>query len=84
MPTRHVRGPERVDYNWLTPKAEARPAGDKGWGSFAIEPIEGAETMIAVWQHLAERDHSVVPAVEQDVCQRELEHRISGLALADP
>ena len=36
-----------MDYNWLTPKAEARPAGDKGWGSFAIEPIEAGETVAA-------------------------------------
>lgn len=31
--------------NWLTPKAQARPAGDKGWGSFAIERIEAGETV---------------------------------------
>ena len=34
-----------MDMNWLTPKAEARPAGDKGWGSFAIEPIAAGETV---------------------------------------
>ena len=28
-----------MDYNWLSPKAEARPVGAKGWGSFATEPI---------------------------------------------
>jgi SET domain-containing protein len=31
--------------NWLTPKAQARSAGDKGWGSFAIEPISKGETV---------------------------------------
>ena len=36
-----------MDYNWLTPKAQARPAGDKGWGSFAIEPIGTGETVAA-------------------------------------
>jgi len=36
-----------VDYNWLSPKAQARPAGDKGWGSFAVEPIEAGETVAA-------------------------------------
>jgi len=36
-----------VDYNWLNPKAQARPAGDKGWGSFAIEPIAAGETVTA-------------------------------------
>ncbi len=36
-----------MDYNWLTPKAQARPAGGKGWGSFAIEPITRGETVAA-------------------------------------
>jgi len=34
-----------LDYNWLTPKAEARPAGDKGWGSYATERIGAGETV---------------------------------------
>ena len=34
-----------MDYNWLTPKAEARPAGDKGFGSFVVEPIASGETV---------------------------------------
>ncbi len=34
-----------MDYNWLTPKAQARPAGGKGWGSFALEPIAQGETV---------------------------------------
>ena len=33
------------DYNWLTPKAQARPAGEKGWGSFAQEHIIRGETV---------------------------------------
>ena len=36
-----------MDYNWLSPKAEARPAGAKGWGSFALEPILAGETVAA-------------------------------------
>jgi SET domain-containing protein len=36
-----------MDYNWLSPKAEARPAGGKGWGSFALEPIPAGETVAA-------------------------------------
>ena len=36
-----------MDYNWLNPKAEARLAGDKGWGSFALEPISAGETVAA-------------------------------------
>lgn len=36
-----------MDYNWLSPKAQARPAGEKGWGSFAVEPIEAGETVAA-------------------------------------
>lgn len=34
-----------MDYNWLTPKATARPAGDKGWGSYATEPIAAGEAV---------------------------------------
>jgi len=36
-----------MDYNWLNSKAEARPAGHKGWGSFALEPIPAGETVAA-------------------------------------
>ena len=36
-----------MDYNWLSPKAEARPAGGKGWGSFALEPIPAGDTVAA-------------------------------------
>lgn len=36
-----------MDYNWLNPKAEAKPAGEKGWGSFAVEPIPAGETVAA-------------------------------------
>ena len=36
-----------MDYNWLSPKAEARFAGDKGWGSFAVELIPAGETVAA-------------------------------------
>ena len=36
-----------MDYNWLNPKVQARPAGEKGWGSFAAEPIAAGETVAA-------------------------------------
>ncbi len=36
-----------MDFNWLSPKAEARPAEGKGWGSFAVEPIRAGETVAA-------------------------------------
>ena len=36
-----------MDYNWLSPKAQARPAGGKGWGSYAVEPIAAGETVAA-------------------------------------
>ena len=41
-----------MDYNWLSPKAEARPAGEKGWGSYAVEPIEAGETVAAFGGHI--------------------------------
>ncbi len=34
-----------MDYNWLTPKAEAMLLGNKGWGSVATEPINAGETL---------------------------------------
>ncbi len=34
-----------MDYNWLTSKAETRPAGGKGWGSFATTAIAAGETV---------------------------------------
>jgi hypothetical protein len=36
-----------VDYNWLFPGADARPVGEKGWGSFATEPIAAGTTVAA-------------------------------------
>lgn len=36
-----------MDYSWLSPRAQARPAGEKGWGSFATEPIPAGETVAA-------------------------------------
>jgi hypothetical protein len=36
-----------MDYNWLNPKVEARPVGEKGWGSFAVEPVNAGETVAA-------------------------------------
>lgn len=41
-----------MDYNWLSPKAEARPAGERGLGSFAVEPITAGETG-ADWRETA-------------------------------
>ena len=35
----------RLDKNWLTPKAQSRPAGNKGHGSFALERISRGETV---------------------------------------
>ena len=37
----------RVYFNWLTPKAQARNAGGKGMGSYAIEPIAAGESVAA-------------------------------------
>jgi SET domain-containing protein len=45
-----------VDLNWLTPKAEARPAGIKGWGSFATEPIRRGESVAAFGGYCVTRD----------------------------
>ena len=34
-----------MDYNWLSPKAEARPVRAKGWGSFATTRIPAGTTV---------------------------------------
>ena len=36
-----------MDLNWLSPKAQARPAGHKGMGSYAVAPIAAGETVAA-------------------------------------
>ena len=45
-----------LDYNWLTSKAEARPAGSKGWGSYATEPISRGETVAGFGGWMVERN----------------------------
>ena len=45
-----------MDFNWLTPKAEARPAGGKGWGSFAVTPISKGDTVAAFGGWIVTRD----------------------------
>ena len=34
-----------LEHNWLSPKAQARSTENKGWGSFAIEPISKGEAV---------------------------------------
>ncbi len=41
-----------MDLNWLGPMAEARPAGTKGWGSFAVEAIPAGTTVAAFGGHV--------------------------------
>jgi uncharacterized protein len=35
----------KLEHNWLTPKAEARPTQNKGWGSYATSIISQGETV---------------------------------------
>ena len=35
-----------LDVNWVTPKAQMRESGSKGFGNFAIEPIARGETVV--------------------------------------
>jgi uncharacterized protein len=44
-----------MDLNWLSPLAEARPTGPKGWGSFAREPIPAGTTVAAFGGHVVSR-----------------------------
>jgi len=42
--------------NWLTPKAQARGAGDKGMGSYAIEPIAKGTEVVGFGGSVTTRD----------------------------
>jgi uncharacterized protein len=44
-----------VDMNWLSPLAQARPAGGKGWGSYAVAPISKGDTVAAFGGSVAPR-----------------------------
>lgn len=44
-----------MDFNYLTPKAQTRPAGVKGWGSFSNEIIPVGETVAAFGGHVVGR-----------------------------
>jgi SET domain-containing protein len=46
-----------MDYNWLNPKAEARPVGEKGWGSFATEPITAGEVVAGFGGWVVNREY---------------------------
>ena len=41
--------------NWLSPLAEANPAGDKGWGSYVVEPIPAGTTVASFGGYCAPR-----------------------------
>ncbi len=41
-----------MDMSWLTPKAEVRPVGEHGFGSFAVEPIGAGEVVAAFGGHI--------------------------------
>lgn len=53
-----------MDMNWLTPAAQARPAGDKGWGSYALEPIAKGTTVAAFGGFVASR--AVLETMDED------------------
>lgn len=64
VPGMRSKGPPAVDLNWLTPKAEASPAGPKGWGSFALEPITEGETVAGFGGHVVPR--AVLDSLPED------------------
>ena len=52
--------------NWLTPKAQARSAGDKGMGSYAIEPIAKGNEVVGFGGFVTTRDIlDTLPADQQ-------------------
>jgi len=55
-----------LDFCWLSPKAQARPAGGKGWGSFAIEPIGKGEVVVGFGGFMVTREVlAAMPAERQ-------------------
>jgi hypothetical protein len=44
-----------MDLNWLTPLAEVRPAGGKGWGSYATAPIPAGTTVAGFGGYMVPR-----------------------------
>ena len=60
-----------MDYNWLTPKAQARPAGGKGWGSYATEPIAKGETVAGFGGWVVDR--ATLSAMSEDRQSRSIQ-----------
>jgi SET domain-containing protein len=60
-----------VDLNWLTPRAQARPAGTKGWGSFVVERISRGETVAAFGGHVVPR--AVLDTLTEDRQSRSIQ-----------
>lgn len=55
-----------MDMNWLTPRAQARSAGDKGMGSYAIEPIAKGTEVVGFGGYVTTRDIlDTLPADQQ-------------------
>ena len=48
--------PIAMDLNWLHPHVQARPSGDKGWGSYALRPIPAGTTVAAFGGAVTTRD----------------------------
>jgi SET domain-containing protein len=57
--------------NWLTPLAEANPAGGKGWGSYAREPIPAGTTVAAFGGYVAPR--TVLDGMDEDRRSRSIQ-----------
>jgi len=53
--TSRVMDNRAVDLNWLTPEAEVRLAGGKGWGSFATAAIPAGTTVAGFGGHVVPR-----------------------------
>ena len=60
-----------MDLNWLTPLAETRPAGTKGWGSFAREAIPAGTTVAGFGGYAVPRD--VLDTLSADRASRSIQ-----------
>lgn len=57
--------------NWLSPKAQARPAGEKGMGSFVIASISAGETVVGFGGSVVTRE--VLNGVSEDRQHRSIQ-----------
>lgn len=73
-----------MDYNWLTPKAEAVPREGKGWGSLALEPIAAGETIAIFGGWIVNRDVLETMSADRQARSLQIDEDLYALAGETP